>query len=129
MRCVRVGLLILAVQPALAQASHAAPGAAPHTTPVAMSPAPTQAPWQAENEASMARMNQAMQETMGGATEDEAFVRSMLPHHQGAIDMARTELAYGRDPVLRRMAQRIVATQQQEIMEMRAWLLRHQTHG
>jgi uncharacterized protein (DUF305 family) len=43
----------------------------------------------------------------------------MIPHHQGAIDMAKAELTYGRDPVLRRLAQEIVVTQQQEIEVMR----------
>ena len=82
-------------------------------------------PWAAANEAAMQQMNQAMMNASGGATEDEAFVRGMLPHHQGAIDMARVELQYGRDPELKRLAARIVAAQQLEIREMSAWLARH----
>ena len=117
-----LGLFILTVPPALAQNSPMTPTA---TILAATSPAAPTPPWQAENQSTMARMNQAMMDSTGGANEDEAFVRGMLPHHQGAIDMARTELAYGRDPVLRHLAQRIIATQQQEIMEMRTWLLRH----
>ena len=42
----------------------------------------------------------------------------MVPHHQGAIDMARAELLYGQNETLRRMAQEIVVTQQQEIVAM-----------
>ncbi len=43
----------------------------------------------------------------------------MIPHHQGAIDMAQAELRYGRNELLRRMAQEIIVEQQQEIAAMR----------
>jgi len=43
----------------------------------------------------------------------------MIPHHQGAIDMAQAELRYGRNEQLRRLAQEIIVTQQQEIVAMR----------
>ena len=46
----------------------------------------------------------------------------MIPHHQGAIDMAKVELIYGRDPVLRRLAQGIIVAQQQEIELMQRYL-------
>jgi uncharacterized protein (DUF305 family) len=46
----------------------------------------------------------------------------MIPHHQGAIDMAKVELIYGRDPVLRRLAQGIIVAQQQEIELMERYL-------
>jgi uncharacterized protein (DUF305 family) len=42
----------------------------------------------------------------------------MIPHHQGAIDMAKAELLYGKDPVLRRLAQEIIITQNSEIQVM-----------
>ena len=50
---------------------------------------------------------------------DRDFVQMMVPHHQGAIDMARAELKYGRNEQLRRMSQEIIVTQQQEIAAMR----------
>ncbi|HEV7601145.1 MAG TPA: DUF305 domain-containing protein [Bradyrhizobium sp.] len=50
---------------------------------------------------------------------DRDFVAMMVPHHQGAIDMARAELRYGHNEQLRRMAQQIVDQQQQEITAMR----------
>ena len=50
---------------------------------------------------------------------DRDFVAMMVPHHQGAIDMARAELRYGHNEQLRRMAQEIIVTQQQEITAMR----------
>ncbi len=50
---------------------------------------------------------------------DHDFAAMMIPHHQGAADMAKVELLYGKDPVLRRLAQEIIVTQQQEIEVMR----------
>jgi len=50
------------------------------------------------------------------------FVRLMLPHHQAAIDMAKTELIYGKDPQMRRLAQEIITDQQLEIELMQRWL-------
>lgn len=52
---------------------------------------------------------------------DRAFIDQMIPHHQGAIRMARAQLANGRDPELRRISQAIVAAQKQEIAEMNRW--------
>lgn len=53
---------------------------------------------------------------------DIAFVKSMIIHHQGAIDMAQMELKTGEDKQLQQLAKRIIATQQQEIAQMQAWL-------
>ncbi len=50
---------------------------------------------------------------------DRDFVAMMVPHHQGAVDMAKAELKYGHNEQLRRLAQEIVVTQQQEIAVMR----------
>ncbi len=56
---------------------------------------------------------------------DRDFAAMMIPHHQGAIDMARYELVHGKDPTMRRLARDIVAAQQREIAGMRLWLDRH----
>ena len=56
---------------------------------------------------------------------DNDFVLMMMPHHQGAIDMAKVELQYGKDPMLRKLAEDIVAAQDKEIAEMKAWQAKH----
>lgn len=62
----------------------------------------------------MTRMDSGMSVRSSG-DPDRDFAAMMIPHHQGAIDMAKAELQFGRDPVLRRLAQGIIVEQQQEI--------------
>jgi uncharacterized protein (DUF305 family) len=49
---------------------------------------------------------------------DTDFARMMIPHHQGAIDMAKVELKYGKDPVFRKMAEKMIEDQQKEVAEL-----------
>ena len=79
---------------------------------------PEEASFMAENEAAMTKMMADMQVKPSGDI-DRDFVEMMVPHHQGAVDMAKAELRYGRNEVLRRLAQEIIVTQQQEIAVMR----------
>jgi uncharacterized protein (DUF305 family) len=53
---------------------------------------------------------------------DRDFAAMMIPHHQGAIDMAKAELRYGKDPVIRRLAQEILVDQESEIDAMLLWM-------
>ena len=53
---------------------------------------------------------------------DVDFVRGMIPHHQGAIDMAKTVLAFGKDPEVRKLAEEIVKAQESEINLLQNWL-------
>ena len=81
-------------------------------------PAPNEAPFLAENDRAMSKMmtDMAMKPT---GDVDHDFVEMMVPHHQGAIDMAQALLRYGHNEPLRRLAQEIIVTQQQEIAAMR----------
>src|ERR1700760_748829 len=65
----------------------------------------------------MTRMDQDMMVKPSG-NYDRDFAAMMIPHHQGAVDMARIELQFGKDPVLRRLAQAIIVEQLQEIEVM-----------
>ncbi len=75
-------------------------------------------PFLAENVSAMSKMMVDMGIKPSGDV-DRDFVAMMVPHHQGAIDMAQAELRYGHNEQLRRMAQEIIVTQQQEIAAMR----------
>lgn len=74
--------------------------------------------FQAENDAAMQRMMADMEVKPSGDI-DRDFAAMMIPHHQGAIDMAVAQLRYGRNEQMRRIAQEIIVEQQQEIAAMR----------
>jgi uncharacterized protein (DUF305 family) len=73
-------------------------------------------------EDSMNRMDTGMKSAPMNGNSDHDFVTMMMPHHQGAIDMAKAELMYGKDPVIRRLAEEIIVDQQAEIQAMQLWL-------
>jgi uncharacterized protein (DUF305 family) len=70
-------------------------------------------------EQSMTTMHSAMHDVSLVGRPDADFALMMIPHHQGAIEMAKVELQFGADPNLRRLAQEIIVTQQSEIDVMK----------
>lgn len=75
-------------------------------------------------------MDKGMRSAPMDGVPDHDFVTMMIPHHQGAIDMAKAILVHSKDPELRNLAQGIITDQQNEINVMQAWLRRYQAaHG
>lgn len=89
------------------------------------------APARAQDTAMQANMDvhKKMMDAMAGmkmsGDADKDFAMMMIPHHQGAIDMAEVELKYGKDPALRKMAEQIIAAQKKEIEEFKDWQKKH----
>lgn len=107
-------------QPSAPQDGEVAPVATPAATATAGVTAAQQA-YAAAN----ARMHEGMADIPADA--DEAFMRGMLAHHRGAVEMAKVELEHGRDAAARDLAERVIAAQAAEIREMEAWLKAHGT--
>jgi uncharacterized protein (DUF305 family) len=123
--------LLLGATPA-AQAQHQMAGmnhagmAAMHPG-LAVAPSGLVAAFQHGMDSVMVVMDEGMRRMDGASPTDidASFAAMMVPHHQGAVDMARLQLLYGKDPALRRLAQSIIAEQQVEIQQMTAWLRKH----
>lgn len=108
------------------QPAHQHPGPAA-TAPAAPFVASADKPFSDLMNEAMALMDQGMQNAPMNGDPDHDFAAMMIPHHQGAIDMAKVELLYGKDPVLRRLAQEIIVTQEQEIMVLRSRMKQNAT--
>ncbi|MBP0596690.1 DUF305 domain-containing protein [Herbaspirillum sp. LeCh32-8] len=70
-------------------------------------------------------MDYGMKQAPMNGNADHDFVTMMLPHHQGAVDMAKAVLLYSQDPEIRNLALGVIAEQNNEIQVMQAWLKRH----
>lgn len=130
---IALATMFLAV-PASAQ-DHAAHAAAPTADlpPICLKEAASmnqempsmQMPGDEAHTALMAGMDKMNADMMAGgmaADPDVAFICSMIPHHRGAIDMAKAELQYGDDEWSKTLAEQIIAAQEKEIADMLAWL-------
>jgi hypothetical protein len=73
----------------------------------------------------MMQMHKAMGAVKPTGDADIDFVQGMIPHHQGAIDMAKIELEKGKDPEIKKLAQDIINAQEVEIKQMNDWLAKH----
>jgi uncharacterized protein (DUF305 family) len=88
--------------------------------------ASTAKPFAALMDDAMAVMDVGMKRASMNGVSEHDFVAMMIPHHQGAVDMAKALLLYTKDPELRNVAQGIITEQQNEIKVMQAWLQRYQ---
>lgn len=79
--------------------------------------------FESEMDDSMVRMMEDMHSACYSGDPDRDFLTMMVPHHQGAVDMARLVLVYGRDPAVRVLAEEIIAAQTIEIESMRRRLV------
>ena len=73
----------------------------------------------------MKKMHEEMMAVKPTGDADVDFVKGMIPHHQGAIDMAKVVLEKGKDPEIRKLAEEVIKAQESEIKMMNDWLKAH----
>jgi uncharacterized protein (DUF305 family) len=110
----------LTALPALAWAQGAHGGHSGHSTPAQTAQTPSAPSTQGYRQANET-MHRNMDITFSGDS-DVDFVRGMIPHHQGAIDMAKVALQHTKDEQIRKWATEVIREQEREIAEMQTWL-------
>jgi uncharacterized protein (DUF305 family) len=115
-KCAQTAILLLILMPGQEAFAHEASGH--HKSPSQIVDTDS---FDAQMARAMERMDRDMAVPSSG-DPDRDFAAMMIPHHQGAVDMARIQLQFGKDPVLRRLAQGIIVEQLQEIDVMRSRL-------
>ena len=118
------GALALAASQAGAQEHHHHGDGADSGQPPPAFVASTAKSFDALMDDAMAVMDAGMKQAPMNGVGEHDFVTMMMPHHQGAVDMAKAMLLYTRDPEIRNLALGIIAEQQNEIKVMQAWLQR-----
>ncbi len=92
-----------------------------HGSHGAATPATADSPATKDYKAANDKMHKEMNISFSGDA-DVDFARGMIPHHQGAVDMAKVVLAHGKDPELRKLAESVITEQEKEIAFLRDWL-------
>jgi len=100
------------------EAAVVAPGHHDHAAVTASKPQNTTLDYQRDMDIGMARMMTDMHSPGYSGNVDVDFLAMMIPHHEGAVDMARLVLLHGRDPTTRQLAEEIIATQTIEVQSM-----------
>jgi len=82
-------------------------------------------PAAAAYKAAMDKMHADMASVQPSGNADIDFARGMIPHHQAAIEMAKAQLEYGKDPEIRKLSEDIIAAQEREIKQLQDWLAKN----
>jgi uncharacterized protein (DUF305 family) len=128
MKSTRIAFAILAAlvsASAIAQTAAPASDAMPGMNMEQPAPKPTDVSSTAAFQAADQKMMSGMSGVEYTGDADRDFVAHMIPHHQGAVEMAKVELKYGKDAKLRKLAKDVIAAQNKEIAFMKQWLEQH----